>query len=135
MFFRSSLFMFIRESVILLGILGFQYCLYDQEYPRPHRYSVALEYGAPTALNMAPVSVWTLGAPLRHQVDSDTARRDYLEYVPISGVADPWNYPVSLLIHLADSDPSNFTVLKAAYSVFLFIAGALILNKYIVPYF
>ena len=127
--------MFIREVVIILGVLIFQYFLYEPSFPKPHRYAVALEHGAPTALNMAPVSVWTAGAPLRHQVDSGTSRRDFLEFVPISGVPDPWNYPTSLLIHLADSDPSNFTLLKAVYSTFLFVGGAILLHKHAIPYF
>ena len=77
--------------------------------------------------------IWNFGAPLASDVSLDLSRRDGWEKKDLR--VDPNLVPVSVLIHEAESFPSNITLTKLVYQLWLFIAGAIILKTYIVPEF
>lgn len=123
----------IINVAIILGLVLFQYALHDPTVVKPHRFFVPTQTASDSKGSYSSDSIWNMGAILRQGLDDQLAKRDHLERV--KEISNPANYPTTLRIHLADSFPTNLTWMKAGYEVFLFISGAWVLRKYVVPYF
>ena len=121
-------------GVIVGGLLVYFHCFPPEKVVRPHLLS------QPVSVPLRPGDrstqlehLWNFGAPLAKDVPDRVSKRDYQDTSTIP--SDLYEFPRSVLLHEANLSPTNITLVKVLFQIFLFLSGAIVLKLYVLPMF
>jgi hypothetical protein len=120
--------------LIIGGIVSYFHFFSPEKEVRPHilwrPISEPLRKGDHTSQSN---HIWNFGAPLANQVADRVSKRDYRDTRTIP--SDLYEFPRSILLHEANLSPTNITIVKLFYQLFLFLSGAFVMKVYVLPLF
>ena len=108
---------------------------YTSEDHEPHEWAQPLSQSLkPGDFSTQSSYIWNWGAPLAHDVAWRVSKRDVRKLKPVVG-DDLYEFPRSLLLHEANQEPSNVSIVRLVYQFMVFISAMAILRAYVIPLF